>query len=159
MTKNAVHIRKPYDRHARVQLGFKLPSMAKQSFKKECDINEIMKKFEAGQVVGHVNRYRGRYEDLPAGVDFQAALNIVADAREAFADLPSKIRTRFRNDAGYYLEFVSNPVNLPELRELGLAKIAANDGAEGGAAGPSKKPGPVTAPGAAAAAPEAEKGA
>jgi len=59
--------------------------------------------------------------DIPA-IDYHEALNIVADAESMFEELPSTIRAQFENDPHKFLEFVQDPNNLDEMRELGLAK-------------------------------------
>lgn len=103
--------------------GFVKPSLTKQSFVQECDINSIMKKFLKTGLVEHVNRYNGNYGDfteLP--VDYQEAMNIVLRADEVFMSLPAGIRSRFGNDPQGFLQFVSDPKNEREMIELGLAK-------------------------------------
>ena len=44
---------------------FHLPSLTKQSFKDECNINNIMSKYMKDGLIGHVNKHQGRYDDLP----------------------------------------------------------------------------------------------
>jgi len=99
------------------------PSMTKQSFLAECDINNIMKQFQKTGMLSHVSAkaQSGIYADLPDEVDFQTAMNTVMAGEDAFASLPSKLRTRFGNDPAEFLAFVSDPANAEELVELGLA--------------------------------------
>lgn len=96
------------------------PSRTKQSFQAECDINGIMAKHMATGLVDHVNQRQGRYEDLPSETDYHANLNSVMAAQEAFDSLPSKIRTRFKNDPGKFLGFVLDPSNKEEVQKMGL---------------------------------------
>lgn len=106
----------------RVKLDFVgTTSRTKQSFKDECDINNIMKRFHQTGLVSHVNKYQGSYEDVSRGYDYRESLEVLKRAQEAFGSLPSKIRYRFHNDPGEFLEFMSNPANLDEAVELGLA--------------------------------------
>lgn len=115
---------RPYDRY-RVGTTFHLPSRAKQSFKDECDINNILRKFERGAVLEHLNRHEGRYGDyteLPT--DYQGCLDQVQAANEMFASLPSKLRARFSNDPGAFLAFVSDSRNAAEMVALGLARAS-----------------------------------
>lgn len=93
--------------------------VTKQSFRDECDINNIMKKFEKGQMVNHVNKHRGSYGDFDV-VDYQSAMNTIISAQESFASLPAKVRARFNNDPAGFLEFVGNPDNRDEMVKLGL---------------------------------------
>lgn len=101
----------------------KMPSMTKQSFKEECDINNIVKRFEATGIVDHLNEKarEGVYTDLPDSMDYQQALEIGRKAQEAFASLPATIRATFQNDPAAFLAFVENPANQDKLIEMGLA--------------------------------------
>lgn len=122
----------------------------KQSFKAECDINNIMAKFGRTGAVAHVNRYSGRY-GLFAPIDFRDAMETVRQASEMFDALPAKLRARFSNDPAVFLEFVQDKENLPELRKLGLA-MAEKPAPVPAAAGSGGGPG-ASAPGAAIASP------
>lgn len=99
------------------------PSMAKQSFRDECDINNIMKKYEKTGLLDHVNQYQGQYADLTGIVDYHTALNQVIAAEEAFMTLPAGIRSRFDNDPGNFLAFVDDPNNEEEMIKMGLKQV------------------------------------
>ncbi|QCQ84657.1 internal scaffolding protein [Blackfly microvirus SF02] len=104
----------------------KMPSMTKQEFRDECDINNVIKAFSTTGMFKHVSARAaaGTYQDLPDSVDFQESLHEVQKAREAFMTLPAKLRGRFFNDPAEFLAFTHNPDNLEELRSLGLATPA-----------------------------------
>lgn len=106
----------------RVTFSSKGPSRTKQAHKAECDINTIMAKYARTGLINHVAKYKGAYEDLPDGNDFQEALHIQMQANEAFMSLPSKIRSEFENDPGQFLAFVSDPANKDRMREMGLLR-------------------------------------
>lgn len=95
-------------------------SLTRQEMAADCDINNIMKRYERTGVLDHVSRYQGRYEDVSDASDYQTALAIVADAQAAFQSLPAQIRERFDNDPGSFLEFAQNPDNRPALMDMGL---------------------------------------
>lgn len=101
----------------------KMPSMTKQEFKHECDINNVIKHFKPHhmQQMLAANLTSGMYTDLPDDYDFQSALELVKDAEKRFMTMPSKVRDRFGQDPAQFLAFASNPDNLSEMRELGLA--------------------------------------
>lgn len=103
---------------------FTPPSMTKQEFKRECDINNIVKQFQATGMVQHVNARakEGAYIDLPSDLDFQNSVEVVRQAQASFMSLPSKIRDRFGNDPAQFLNFMSNPANLEEAQQLGLVE-------------------------------------
>jgi len=99
------------------------PSLTKQDAKAECDINNIMKQFSpaAQRQILAMGAQAGTYDDLPDQVDFQESMNLVAAATEAFESLPSRVRERFQNNPGRFLEFINDPKSQAEAIELGLA--------------------------------------
>lgn len=99
------------------------PSLTKQSFVPECDINNILRSYRATGQINHIraNAAQGVYEDLPDPQDFQTSLNIIMEANDSFASLPSAIRRRFGNDPAEFLAFVTNPANQDEIIAMGLA--------------------------------------
>nr|UXQ88014.1 MAG: internal scaffolding protein [Microvirus sp.] len=101
-------------------IRFNEPSMTKQSFTAECDINNIMKKAQKTGVISHLNKYEAHYLDTDS-ITFHESMNIVANANSMFAELPSKTRTFFENDPAKFMDFVHNPDNQDKLYSMGLA--------------------------------------
>lgn len=99
------------------------PSMTKQSFARECDINNIIKDFKVTGQIAHINEQarQGAYIDLPDALDYQQSLEAVRHAQVAFATLPAKVRDELGNDPERFLAFISNPANQDRLIEWGLA--------------------------------------
>lgn len=91
----------------------------KQSFKDECDINVLMKRYEDTGSLEHVNKRVALYRDVTAE-NFQDAMELLANARGAFMDLPASVRDRFDNDPAKMLAFVEDPDNLAEAESMGL---------------------------------------
>jgi len=104
-------------------LYFEGPGRTQQQFKDECDINNIMKRFEATGVVTHLNGRPPQFGDI-ADLDFQGAMDAVIDARNRFEALPSKVRDRFQNDPQRLLDFIADSNNAEEARKLGLLASA-----------------------------------
>lgn len=98
------------------------PSMAKQEFKRECDINNILKQYSKTGMVQHVNKRaaEGMYTDLPDAIDFQDSLNLVREAEASFMTLPARVRDQFGNDPAQFLAFCGDPANAEEMVKLGL---------------------------------------
>lgn len=113
-------INKPFTR-SRVSKKFTKPSRAKQSFKNECDINGIMKKWEKNGVITHINEHKPAYGAFPDAHTYQDSMNAVIAAQDAFMELPATMRAHFENDPAKFLNFVENPDNAESLIELGLA--------------------------------------
>lgn len=102
------------------------PSRTKQSFKDECDINKIVKRFTKSNGIDPsmlqgfpVDGNFGDFSDVP---DLRTMYERIAVAEESFYQLPSKVRMRFDNDALAFMEFASDASNLQEMRELGLVR-------------------------------------
>lgn len=111
-------IRKPYDRVERVQRSFpEDEGRTQQSFKEQCDVNNILKRFQNGIVPEMRPAEYGDFLDAP---DFHSAQNSVIEAREAFEALPARLRKRFGNDPAEFLSFMDDPENVPEMRAMGL---------------------------------------
>lgn len=117
----SVSPRTAYGPHLRIRQHFAPEGRTKQSFKAECDINNIMARYQRTGVLDFVAKHQGRYADV-TGLEFQSAQDLIVGAKEMFMDLPSKVRSRFQNDAGQFLEFMSDPQNTEEAIKLGLAK-------------------------------------
>lgn len=111
-----------YRPHERVQKSFHKPSLTKQSFAPECNINNIMARYLADGLIEHVNEHKGHYDDLPDEVGYHESLNTVMAAQDAFNSLTSKIRTQFDNDPAKFMAFVSDPENQDEIDALGLGE-------------------------------------
>ena len=113
--------RKAYDKHKRFPTECVGESKTQQQFKRECDINHLMAKYQKTGLMTHVNLYQGDYSDLTDLPDYQTSLNKVMDAQAAFDSLPSKIRAQFNNEPSLFLDFVSDSSNIDEMIEMGLA--------------------------------------
>lgn len=125
------------------------PTLTQQNFAEEADINTIVERFGiTGQLPTNVRM--PSYEDYTNVVDFQTAMNSIAQAREAFDEMPAKVRARFHNDPAEFVDFCSKEENRDEAKKLGLLKpeeqaaIAANLTATATPAAAPPAQGPVT---------------
>lgn len=121
-----------------------------QHFKAECDVNTIVKGFSKRDWAERMLHAKdeGLYQDLPAEFDYQAAMNTMIQADQAFSALPAHVRERFKNSPALFLQFFQDPNNQEELVELGLVdrrvepppqrvevvnQVAPQDGVQGAA--------------------------
>ena len=111
-------VKEPFERQ-RVKTAVGEESLAKQEFREESDINNIMRKYEEHGEIPHV-RSGGQFVDCDGPDDYQSALNIVMAAQERFAAMPARIRDRFDNNPELLLRFVADDENYDEAVELGL---------------------------------------
>lgn len=99
-----------------------LPSLTRQEFADECDINKLMAQYEkTGILPTNVNTGQPRYLDVSDVPDLQAAHHVLHEATIAFMSLPATIRRDFDNDPVKFINFAENPENLPKMREWKLA--------------------------------------
>ena len=90
-----------------------------QNHTKQCDVNEIIKKYDQHGLISHVNRLEAKYGDM-TGKDYKESLDLVIKVKREFDELPSNIRKEFSNDPAEYLAFMENPENRDRAIELGL---------------------------------------
>lgn len=102
------------------------PVRTKQSFKAECDINNIVARYTRDRFIAHVNRAEPRFLDVSEIGDFRQAVDQVRAASRFFEGLPAKVRSRFGNDPARFLDEAGR-LTRDELRELGLAELRADD--------------------------------
>lgn len=126
MSDNKPKFRKAYIRAERKPLVLEGESRTKQSFADQCEINNIINKFQQTGAITHANKHQLHYGETD-GTTFHEAMNIVCEAQEAFSELPSSLRSRFGNDPAAYLDFVSNEENKPEMAKLGLLTPEAEE--------------------------------
>jgi len=113
-----------YDRDKNSALStfvFSKPSLAKQSFRDECDINNILRKFNVTGELS-IGSVQPQYGDFSGITDYQSALNAVMAAQDSFLQLPAKVRARFDNDPALFVDFASDEANKDEMKALGLLR-------------------------------------
>lgn len=99
------------------------PSLTKQSFAEECDINEILRRAANGQdISGALSARVASYGDFVDVPTFIEAQNVTARANSMFAELPWQIRERFDNKPEKMLAFLENEENYDEAVKLGLVQ-------------------------------------
>jgi len=97
------------------------PSLTRQEFAAECDINNLMAQFEKTGILPTTNAAEPRYLDVSNVPNLQEAHHILQDATVSFMALPALVRRDFDNDPIKFIQFAENRENLPKLREWGLA--------------------------------------
>lgn len=131
------------------------PSLTRQEFADECDINSLMSRYDA-HVTGGPGGLRpqepmyGDFASMPTNLlEYMQFMDM---AQAEFMKLPAVVRREFDNSAHEFVAFASDPGNLDQMREWGLAPPAkAPDAPAPIVSGPAPAPG--AAPQAPAAAP------
>ena len=112
--------RKPYDTRHRCQC-LKEPgeTITKQEFKDDCDMNLIIKKGFTNLKV-HEPQSGEQVVHNP-DITFHDMQCYMKQTEEMWQNIPAKIRAKFHNDPGEYLEFCGDENNHEELVKMGLA--------------------------------------
>jgi len=101
-----------------------------QHMKAECDITNIIRKYNATGLLPAVREAQASYGDFSNCHDYQSSLNEIIEANNAFDAMPAQIRKKFNHNPANFLEFVSNPENIEEMIKMGLAEPKPLAGAE-----------------------------
>lgn len=112
------------DEHERISTAYTNhdPSMTRQEFADDADINVLMARFEAtGLAPTNLNKGEPRYLDVSDVPDMRSALETLNIATDAFMSLPATVRRKFDNDPVQFVEFAQDPKNIDDLRSWGLA--------------------------------------
>jgi phage internal scaffolding protein len=118
MTSN-IQFQTPYNRK-RCPIDLSEGGRTEQSHKSECDINNIIRKYDKTGLLVHRNEHRGEYGFVDART-YTECMNVVAKAKTMFEELPAKARDKFGGDPARFLDFVQNPNNAEAMVQMGLA--------------------------------------
>lgn len=133
------------------------PSLTRQEFAAECDLNTLMARYE-GHVIGGPGNLAPRepmyidFVNMPQ--DLMGYLTFLQEAENAFMSLPAIVRKEFDNSAQEFVEFASDPGNLEQMRSWGLAPPAKPQAPAPDAVVPPPASAPAAAPAAAPTPPE-----
>lgn len=118
-----------------------MPSLTEQSDEAVANINTMIERLGVDQVMadGYSGPFLADFTEAPSS--FQDALARLDSAREAFAALPARVRTRFKNEPGELLEFLerSDEEAFDEAIGLGLIKKRPSAGTAAAAAADERK--------------------
>jgi len=108
-----------YRKHKPVRVSFPAQGRTHQSFKEECDVNNVVKRFEKTGFLPN-SRGPGQFGDFSSNLDYREALQTVMDAQDMFEQVPAKIRREFDNDPAQFVAFCDDPDNEDQLIDWGL---------------------------------------
>lgn len=114
-----------YEHHAAELAGIDCSGdgMTRQEFAEESDINNIMARYMSTGILENVREgLEQAFVDVSEAEDYQSMQDAILRSQEAFMALPAVVRDRVGNTPAGYLQFVSDPANENEMRELGLLK-------------------------------------
>lgn len=109
-------IRHPYSKRLKVGIKFG-KGLTKQSFKKECDINLILRQYTETGLVTHLRKEPIFGEDH--GTDFITTQNALARANTMFENLPPDSRGLFESVSDF-IDAIGDPERTDQLVEAGI---------------------------------------
>ncbi len=109
-----------FERNADTKTPVGEVSLTKQSFTDDCDINKIMARHRRTGLIEHLNPRTPMYGDFSGVTNFHEALELVTEAQEQFAMLPSEVRSLVQNDPERLLQALTDPEETAALAEAGL---------------------------------------
>lgn len=104
----------------------------KSEFAASCDLTAMVKRVTGGDVKRvFTDKSIGdhfltnilptlKFADYSAVPTYDEALNLIMSAEESFFNMSSSVRSRFDNSPSKFMDFMSDPSNLPEAVSLGL---------------------------------------
>lgn len=123
----------------RVSKRFSSPSMTKQSFKDETDINVIVSRALKNGFLPPLPS-NPVFADVSREFDYRDSLDRIASIQDAFDTLPAEVRARFSNDPANLLDALVDESRVDELVDLGILNRPAADPASRIAGDPSEGP-------------------
>lgn len=105
-------------RRVSINCGGKI--LTDQSFKKVCDINNIMAQYQKTGMLPEAQNKLGRYLDNTTALSLEEAHERIMHARDLFYELPAQLRKQMDNDPTKLDGFLRNPANATQLVEHGI---------------------------------------
>ena len=95
-------------------------NQVEQAHRADADINRIMARWVATRHLPSLEKRAPMYGDFTEVPSFQEACDLVSEMKQSFSELPASIRRRFDNNPQTLLNWIQDPGNLEEGRELGI---------------------------------------
>lgn len=102
------------------------PGVTKQSFRDECDINVIFKRFQDTGIPPGGFHMPAQEDFTDLCVDFTTAQNMMAAAKAEFMRMPADMRARWHNDPGELVAWLHDSANAEEADRLGFLRPGWN---------------------------------
>lgn len=93
--------------------------VTEQSHKNQCDVNNIIKKYNKNGLISHVSSMKAEFGDVPL-VDYKEMQDRLVKMQGEFNKLPVEVRKRFGNSPFNLISFMEDGNNREEAVKLGL---------------------------------------
>ena len=82
------------------------PSLTKQSFRTEVDINQIIKRYDRDGIIATVETAAGHFIDTTGIPSYREALDTMLQIEGEFAQLPARVRAEYDNDPALWADMI-----------------------------------------------------
>ena len=113
-----------YSARDRVQTEIIGESLTQQHFAHQQDVRNIISQYDKTGLIANVAKGVAKYGDYSEVNEYRESLDLVNNANDMFMQLPAEIREMFKNNAGVFFEFATNPENEDKMVKLGLREPA-----------------------------------
>ena len=96
------------------------PSRTEQNHAEGLDINNIMRRYKNEGLLPKMQSFEGVYGEFDS-MDMREAIDKVEKANALFMEVPAVIRAQFDNDAGAFIDYATNPANIQQMADWGMA--------------------------------------
>lgn len=111
-------MRDPYTPFEKPTIDASKDGLTKQSFKDDCDMNIIVRKYQQSGFVDHINRQNPNFGIAPNSDFYQTQLAI-ANVKSLYENLSDVSRGRFASVSDL-MEALIDPARITELTDLGI---------------------------------------
>lgn len=102
-------------------LDLPLEDGAKQAFKDECDINNIVRRWQSTGVFESHNSKKPVYGDFSGIPSYHESLNAILKVEDSFHELSAEERARFDNDPANFFDYVVSRTSEKSAEEAGVS--------------------------------------
>lgn len=96
------------------------PLLTEQHHKDSCDVNNILRNYNADTLALHNAQFEGNYGDFTDFMEYSDAFNFIKQTDEMFNSIPAHIRADFDNDPQKFVDFAVDPANKLKMSEYGF---------------------------------------
>jgi hypothetical protein len=93
------------------------PSLTKQSFKKECDINNIVKFWKDHAYDMDMMPYSDEIQDVSEVNDFHTQMNTMTALEQAYDNLPKDVQSKFPTIEHFY-DYIDQQANYTDVSKF-----------------------------------------
>lgn len=104
-----------------LSLVFPKEDGAKQAFKDECDINNIIRRWQSTGVCESHSSKKPVYGDFSGMPSYHESLNAILKVEDSFHELPAEERARFENDPANFYDYVMSANSEKSAEEAGAS--------------------------------------